>query len=94
VFVSAASVWEIAIKARTGKLTFGASPLGAIAANGFFELPILPIEAESAGMLAWEHADPFDRMLVAQALRLNLTFVTSDRTILGYPGLAVLWAGA
>ena len=94
IFVSAASIWEIAIKAKTGKLTFAASPFKAIAANGFFELPILPIEAEAAGLMAGDLSDPFDRALVAQALRLNLTFVTADKAIRHYPGLVQLWAGA
>lgn len=94
VFVSAASIWEIAIKARKGKLAFAASPIAAVAANGFFELPILSVEAEAAGMMSWDHADPFDRILVAQALRLNLTLVTADKAIRRYPGLVQLWAGA
>src|SRR5437868_6193212 len=68
VFVSAASILEIALKVRTGKLRFGGSPTAAIAANGFFELPVLAMEAELAGALDWDHADPFDRLLVAQAI--------------------------
>ncbi len=93
VFVSAASVWEIAIKRGLGKLTFPGSPSAAIGKNGFFELPILPMEAELAGDLAWNHSDPFDRLLVAQALRLNGVFVTADKMIAGYKGVAQMWAG-
>lgn len=92
VFVSAASVWEIAIKRRRGKLTFAGSPSAAIAANGFLELPILPIEAEAAGDLAWRHDDPFDRVLVAQALHQGLTFVTGNATIRDLDCVAQLWA--
>lgn len=94
VFVSAASVWEIALKARKGKLTYAAPPTAAIAANGFHELPILAIEAEAAGNLAWTHSDPFDRLLVAQALGRQLVLVTADDAIRRYGGVPQLWAGA
>lgn len=92
VFVSAASVWEIAIKRRLNKLDFRGSAAAAIAANGFRELPILPIDAEQAGDLAWQHIDPFDRMLVAQAKRLTFTLVTADAAIRAYPHVAQIWA--
>jgi len=93
VFVSAASIWEIAIKRRLNKLDFRGSAAAAIAANGFRELPVLPIDAEHAGDLAWQHNDPFDRMLVAQAKRLSFTLVTADASIRSYPHVAQLWAG-
>ena len=93
VFVSAASVWEIAIKRRRGKLKFRGSAAGAIAANGFLELPILPRDAEAAGDLVWEHGDPFDRMLVVQAIGQDLVFITADETIRDLDGVAKLWAG-
>ena len=93
VFVSAASVWEIAIKRRRGKLKFPGSASAAIAANGFLELPVLPIEAEAAGDIAWIHGDPFDRLLVAQAMHQGLTFVTADETIRDLDIVAQLWAG-
>ena len=93
VFVSAASVWEVALKMRKGKLLFNASPTAAILANGFHALPILADEAEAAGALDWDHADPFDRLLVAQAMRASLVLVTADRAIRGYHGVAQLWAG-
>jgi PIN domain nuclease of toxin-antitoxin system len=92
VFVSAASVWEIAIKRRRGKLTFHGSASAAIAANGFHELPILPLEAEAAGDLDWLHADPFDRVLVAQAKQRGLVFVTGDETIRDFDIVPRLWA--
>jgi PIN domain nuclease of toxin-antitoxin system len=63
IFVSAVSIWEIAIKRRLRKLDFRGSAVTAIGANGFHELPILPIDAENAGALAWQHNDPFDRIL-------------------------------
>ncbi len=93
VLVSAGSVWEIAIKRRLGKLSFDGSPAAAIAANGFEELPILPLDAEQAGELAWGHADPFDRLLVAQARRLAATMVTADAAVRDYGKVALLWAG-
>lgn len=93
VFLSAASVWEIAIKRRLGKLDFRGSAVAAIAANGFFELPILPMDAEQADALAWQHSDPFDRMLVAQAQRLGLTLATADTAIRAWPAVAQVWAG-
>ena len=92
IFVSAASVWEIAIKRRRGKLDFRESPAAAIGVNGFQALPILPEDAERAGGLVWEHGDPFDRLLVAQAMRLDMTLVTADRSIRAFGGVAQLWA--
>ena len=90
VFVSAASVWEIALKARRGKLSFAASPTAAIAANAFHELPIHAIEAEEAGALAWAHPDPFDRLLVAQAIRHSLVLISADDEIRKFNGVAQL----
>src|SRR4051812_959120 len=92
IFVSAATVWEIAIKRRRGKLKFPGSASAAIAANGFHELPILPLEAESAGDLVWQHNDTFDRLLVAQAMHQNLILVTADETIRALEDLPRLWA--
>jgi PIN domain nuclease of toxin-antitoxin system len=93
VFVSAASVWEIAIKRRVRKLDLQGSATAAIGANGFQELPILSADAEAAGALEWSHNDPFDRMLVVQARRLALTLVTADKAIRAYGGFAQVWAG-
>ena len=92
IFVSAASVWEIAIKRRRGKLRFSGSASAAIGANGFHELPILPQDAEAAGDLNWRHEDPFDRVLVAQAMHQGLIFVTGDETIRDLDIVAQLWA--
>ena len=93
IFISAASVWEIAIKRRLGKLVFHGSASAAIGANGFHELPILPADAEHAGDLLWDHADPFDRLLVAQAMRRGLTLMTIDRSVKAFGGIGQLWAG-
>ncbi len=93
IFVSGASIWEIAIKRRLRKLDFRGSAVAAIGANGFLELAMLPIDAENAGALVWQHNDPFDRMLVAQARRLTFTLATADVAIRAYPNVAQVWAG-
>jgi PIN domain nuclease of toxin-antitoxin system len=90
IFISAASVWEIAIKRRLGKLSFTGSAIAAVGANGFHELPILPLDAEDAGNLAWAHNDPFDRLLVAQAMRLGFVLLTADRLIRSFGAVAQL----
>ena len=92
IFVSAASVWEIAIKRRHDKLRFDRAIPAAIEANHFIGLPISAADAERAGGLTWSHRDPFDRMLVAQCLESSLTLVTGDAAIRTYPGVAILWA--
>jgi len=84
VFVSAVTVWEIAIKRASGKLIFNL-PIGkAIEGHGFVELPISVAHAEWAGVLPPLHRDPFDRLLVAQAHMEGLTLVTVDDQILRY----------
>jgi PIN domain nuclease of toxin-antitoxin system len=93
VFISAASVWEIAIKRRLGKLVFQGSVSSAIGANGFHELPIVPLDSEEAGSLEWQHNDPFDRLLVAQAMRLGFVLVTADHSIRSFGGVAQFPAG-
>lgn len=92
VFVSAASPWEIAIKARKGKLRFDGSPAALIDANGFLPLAISPAHGEAAGSLAWSHPDPFDRVLVAQARQEQLVLVHADPVIRGVDGVMQLWA--
>ena len=82
VFVSAASVWEIAIKRAAGRLVFPLEQFDDIAMRmGFEVLPIHPAHAVSAGGLPRHHGDPFDRMLVAQALVEGLVLVSEDREI-------------
>jgi len=82
VLVSAATAWEITTKHRLGKLP-GADPIasdipGAIAAQGFQELPVSVAEAARAGALPGPHRDPFDRMLIAQALARDLVLISND----------------
>jgi PIN domain nuclease of toxin-antitoxin system len=79
VHVSAASIWEIAIKAKLGRLDVRDCDLAAeIEANGFVELAITARHAQSAGGLPRHHDDPFDRMLIAQAQMEDLVLVTHD----------------
>jgi PIN domain nuclease of toxin-antitoxin system len=84
VFVSAVTVWEIAIKRSLGKLTFEQRVVKAIEDHGFIALPITVAEAEWAGSLPPIHRDPFDRLLVAQAQLGGLVLVTVDEQILRY----------
>lgn len=83
-FVSAASAWEIAIKTRLGRLD-GAGILSSwmdtLKAMAAQELVMDSADATLAGQLNWDHRDPFDRMIVAQATRRGLAIATSDRTI-------------
>ena len=93
-FVSAASAWEIATKARLGKLEAGrleADFVREVRAQGFRVLPIGAQDAQEAGSLAGAHGDPFDRMLAAQALRRDLTLVSND-AVLDQFGVTRLWA--
>ena len=84
VYVSAASGWEIAIKASRGRLTTRRRLAEAVAESGFEELPVRLAHAEGVRDLPWHHRDPFDRMLVAQALSDRLTVVTRDRVFAKY----------
>jgi PIN domain nuclease of toxin-antitoxin system len=88
VFVSAATAWEMAIKRRVGKLDYQGSVSQAVARNGFLELPVLMRDAEGAGELDWDHNDPFDRLLVAQARHSALTLVTADAAVRALGGVA------
>ncbi len=78
VYVSAASAWEAAIKAAIGRLRLDEPFAAHVAAAGFEPLPITFEHAAAVGGLPRHHADPFDRMLVAQARVERLTIVTQD----------------
>jgi PIN domain nuclease of toxin-antitoxin system len=84
IFVSAVSVWEIAIKRSSGKRAFGQRVGKTIMDYGFTALPITVAEAEWAGELPQLHRDPFDRLLVAQAQLGGMVLVTVDEQILRY----------
>lgn len=88
VLVSAASVWEIAIKASIGRIEISHADVmklpRLIDAAGFDELPVLARHAAAVTALPMHHRDPFDRLLVAQARTEGLTLVTTDPAIRAY----------
>jgi PIN domain nuclease of toxin-antitoxin system len=84
VVVSAATVWELAIKRALGKLELRADLLRALEEAGFSGAPVTAVDAWTAALLPPHHRDPFDRMLVAQATRLGAVIVSRDRTIPAY----------
>ncbi len=67
VVVSAVSVWEISVKRASGKLAFRQDILQVLTRTGFDSIDITPRHADRAGSLPLHHADPFDRLLIAQA---------------------------
>jgi PIN domain nuclease of toxin-antitoxin system len=84
VLVSAATAWELAIKAGIGKLdalTLVVDLPRLLKEEGFAELPIGIPEATRAALLPRHHRDPFDRLIVAQAQHLNIPVLSSDRLI-------------
>jgi len=90
-YVSAATVWEIAIKIAARKLEFRGDMEEQLALNDFYPLPITTIHGLWAAKLPRHHADPFDRMLVAQASFESLTLVTADPQLAVY-GVPILRA--
>jgi PIN domain nuclease of toxin-antitoxin system len=95
VALSAASVWEMAIKASRGKLELaddiGAFVAGELDANGFRGLPISLRHAAAVRSLPHLHRDPFDRLLFAQALLDDLTLVTAETDLAGEYGVRAVW---
>lgn len=88
VFVSAASIWEIAIKSALGKLTVDINELiAALARAGLESLPITWRHAQLVQTLPPHHRDPFDRILVAQAIGEPLRLVTHDVQLAKYSDL-------
>ena len=92
VFVSAATIWEMAIKRALGKLSCPSDVGDTVRRDGFTELPVTFHHAEQAGGLPRHHGDLFDRMLVAQAQAEGLTIVTEDPIIARY-GVRTVRAG-
>jgi PIN domain nuclease of toxin-antitoxin system len=94
VIVSAASVWEIAIKVRLGKLPTAANLMsdfgGQMEREGFDLLAISAEHAVRGGLLPGLHKDPFDRMLIAQSQAENMPVITSERVFDSY-GVRRLW---
>lgn len=93
--VSAASAWEISTKHRLGKLPEADALLGAYSKHldrlGANRLPVSEEHALLAGRLEWNHRDPFDRMLAAQAMVESLIIITGDPTFGDCRGVLTLW---
>jgi PIN domain nuclease of toxin-antitoxin system len=90
IFVSSASLWEIAIKTRLGKIK--ADPqelLEQLDASGFQELPVWSRHAILVADLPMHHTDPFDRLLIAQAISEPLHLVTADEKLRQYSELVI-----
>jgi PIN domain nuclease of toxin-antitoxin system len=90
VLVSAASVWEIAIKRALGKLSAPDDLPDHIDAQGFGWLPVGPEHAWCVRDLPRHHGDPFDRLLAAQALRERMPIVSADARLRAY-GVETRW---
>jgi PIN domain nuclease of toxin-antitoxin system len=84
IFVSAATAWEIVVKKMIGKLEAPDDLPAALAANNFLELPITIEHSQKLYQLPLHHHDPFDRIMVAQAISENLTLMTRDAKIALY----------
>jgi PIN domain nuclease of toxin-antitoxin system len=93
VIVSAVTVWEIAIKRAIGKLSAPDGLAAVLERSGFIEAPVTAADAERAGGLEAIHRDPFDRMLVAQAVRLRAVVVTRDPVFVRY-GTETVWTSS
>ncbi len=95
VLVSAASVWEIVTKHRLGRLPLPAEAavdlIQAVHAEGFEVLSINADHAQTAGRLRGPVGDPFDRMLIAQALEERLALISNERPFDAY-GITRLWS--
>jgi PIN domain nuclease of toxin-antitoxin system len=88
IFVSTASWWEIAIKASIGKLDADVKTLRTAANDsGFFDLPVLGVHTETLSNLPLLHRDPFDRLIVAQAITEPMRLLTSDAALGAYSAL-------
>ncbi len=88
VFISAASIWEASIKIKQGRLQASTDGLIAgIAASGFSELPMAAMHGALAANLPEFHRDPFDRMLIAQAMAEPLKLLTADKLLRQYSEL-------
>jgi PIN domain nuclease of toxin-antitoxin system len=90
VFVSSVVFWELAIKISRGDLNADLEALrSALYSNAFTILPITVEHACAVAMLPWHHRDPFDRMLVAQAITEPLRLLTADHQLEPYSDLVI-----
>ena len=84
-YASAASVWEVAIKAALGKIEVKPEALLAgLRDGGFQELAVSSRHATQVGLLPMHHRDPFDRLLVSQSLCESMSLLTDDRLLAAY----------
>jgi PIN domain nuclease of toxin-antitoxin system len=90
ILLSAVVAWEIAIKRGLGKLRVANNYVDVMLAAGSRELPVAIEHARRVENLPPHHSDPFDRLLVAQAINENAAIVTSDQRIARYE-VSVLW---
>jgi PIN domain nuclease of toxin-antitoxin system len=94
-YVSAVTAYEITNKYRSGKLEqykdIAEQYLDVVKGLDAEELPVTAAQAYAAGMLDWDHKDPFDRMLAAQAKSEGLALVTCDKAFGDAPDVEVLW---
>lgn len=85
VYVSSASIWELAIKISLGKLDGDINKIAdSIEESGFIELSITAAHAAAVAGLPTIHRDPFDRILIAQAISEPMTILTADKTLKNY----------
>ncbi len=91
VYVSAASIWEIAIKSRLGKIDAELGGLvEAIEASGLVELPVRAMHTAGVAKLPLHHTDPFDRLLLVQAISEPLRLLTADAMLARYSDLVLM----
>lgn len=94
IYVPAPVLVELANLARSGKLPVSTTPgafLRQLADTGLVLLALEPEDVLAAAELAWDHRDPFDRLIVATALRLGLPLLTNDRAIAAWGGVDAIW---
>lgn len=85
VFVSVVALWELATKEATGKLRLRSPVRPQLAPNDITELPVRGAHVDRYRDLPFHHRDPFDRMIVAQAIEERLVLMTRDATLRRYP---------
>jgi PIN domain nuclease of toxin-antitoxin system len=84
VYFSAASAWELSIKQSLGTLRMTGSISAFVARAGFLEIAVTTKFAAAAARLPMHHRDPFDRIIVVQAMEEGLTLITADRRLASY----------
>lgn len=84
IFISAVVIWEIRVKEALGKLEIAPDFFNIVKQQGFEILSITAQHANKVGDIPMHHRDPFDRMLIAQAIEESLTIVTHDRAFKAY----------